>query len=53
MTGLKVINPGMYSLIQDSGRQGFHNIGITTGGPFDRDSFGWANTLCDLSLIHI
>lgn len=47
MTGLKVINPGMYTLIQDSGRQGFHNIGITTGGPFDSYSFGWANKLCN------
>ena len=47
MTGLKVINPGMYSLIQDGGRQGFHNIGITSGGPFDRYSFGWANKLCN------
>ena len=31
MTGFTVINPGMLSLIQDSGRYGFLDAGITTG----------------------
>ena len=47
MSGFTVVNPGMFSLIQDAGRHGFHNIGITTGGPFDNYSFNWANRLCD------
>lgn len=47
MSGLKVINPGMLSLIQDSGRHGFHNIGITSGGPLDGYSADWANRLCE------
>jgi biotin-dependent carboxylase-like uncharacterized protein len=49
MSGLMVINPGMLSLVQDAGRHGFHNIGITTGGPFDSYSADWANRLCENS----
>lgn len=49
MSGLKVINPGMLSLIQDTGRHGFHNIGITSGGPFDNYSADWANRLLENS----
>ena len=44
MSGLMVMNPGMLSLVQDAGRNGFHNIGITTGGPFDRYSADWAQS---------
>jgi len=44
--GLAVIHPGMQSLIQDSGRFGFHTIGLTTGGPLDYSAFRWANRLC-------
>ena len=47
MNGLKVIQPGVHSLLQDNGRYGFHTIGLTTGGPFDRNSFRWANRLCE------
>ena len=47
MTGFTVINPGMLSLIQDSGRYGFLDAGITTGGPFDNYSASWANKLCN------
>jgi len=46
MTGLKVIQPGVHSLIQDEGRFGNHHIGLTVGGPLDRHSFRWANKLC-------
>ncbi|PML81891.1 biotin-dependent carboxyltransferase family protein [Enterovibrio norvegicus] len=40
-----VINPGMLTLIEDSGRQGFQHLGITTGGPMDEHAFYWANRL--------
>lgn len=46
MMGFKVINPGMHSILQDKGRIGYHNLGITVGGAFDQYSFGWANQLC-------
>ncbi len=46
MSGLKVIQPGILSLPQDSGRYGMHGIGLTTGGPLDRHAFRWANRLC-------
>jgi biotin-dependent carboxylase-like uncharacterized protein len=46
MSGLKVIQPGIFSLSQDSGRFGLHGIGLTTGGPMDGDAFRWANRLC-------
>jgi len=45
-TGFKVLQPGILSLIQDSGRYGQHAIGLTTGGPLDKLSFDWANRLC-------
>ncbi len=47
MSGLKVIQPGINSHIQDRGRYGFHAIGLTTGGPLDFSSFCWANKLCN------
>ena len=42
---LLVKQPGLLSLLQDSGRFGAHNIGLTTGGPLDREAFDWANRL--------
>ena len=45
--GLKVIKPGIYSLLQDGGRYGQHSMGLTTGGPLDRSAFHWANLLCE------
>lgn len=45
--GLKVIKPGIFSLLQDSGRYGQHSMGLTTGGPLDRSAFRWANLLCE------
>ena len=45
-TGLLVKHPGMLSLIQDAGRFGAFNLGLTTGGPIDREAFHWANRLC-------
>lgn len=40
-----MIQPGVLSLIQDAGRFGRHNIGLTTGGPADPLAFRWANRL--------
>ncbi|MEE8365644.1 MAG: biotin-dependent carboxyltransferase family protein [Gammaproteobacteria bacterium] len=45
MSGFKVIQPGMLSLIQDLGRFGAHNLGLTHGGPLDRLAYDWANRL--------
>lgn len=45
--GLKVIKPGIFSLLQDGGRYGQHSMGLTTGGPLDRSAFHWANLLCE------
>ncbi len=44
---LVVKSPGMLSLIQDAGRFGYHNIGLTSGGPLDSEAFYWANRLLD------
>ena len=46
MSGLRVVQSGVHSLIQDEGRFGSHHIGLTVGGPLDRHSFRWANKLC-------
>ncbi|MEM0955188.1 MAG: biotin-dependent carboxyltransferase family protein [Pseudomonadota bacterium] len=45
MSGFRVLAPGMLSLIQDGGRFGRHDIGLTTGGPLDRLAMSWANRL--------
>lgn len=42
---LKVLQSGILSLIQDSGRFGQHGIGLTSGGPLDPLAFKWANRL--------
>ena len=47
---MKVIQPGVMALLQDGGRMGQHRIGLTTGGPLDREAFQWANRLCGNSL---
>lgn len=46
MNTFNVLNPGVMSLLQDSGRYGKHNIGLTVGGPMDPFAFYWANRLC-------
>ena len=45
MSGLTVKQPGLLSLLQDRGRYGAHNLGLTTGGPLDFIAFDWANRL--------
>jgi len=48
--GLLVKNPGMLSLLQDGGRFGCFNMGLTNGGPVDLNAFHWANRLCSNEL---
>ncbi len=45
MSGFLVQQPGLLSLLQDRGRYGAHNLGLTTGGPLDFVAFDWANRL--------
>lgn len=45
MNGFIVKQPGLLTLIQDRGRYGAHNLGLTNGGPLDPLAFDWANRL--------
>jgi allophanate hydrolase subunit 2 len=45
MSRFIVKQPGLLTLIQDRGRYGAHNLGLTNGGPLDPLSFDWANRL--------
>ncbi len=42
---LKVIQPGLLSLLQDRGRFGRHRIGLTNGGPLDAEAYDYCNRL--------
>lgn len=42
---LRIIEPGPLSLLQDLGRYGHQNIGVSPGGPMDAHAFHWANRL--------
>ena len=42
-----VLQPGILSLLQDSGRLGQHRIGLTNGGPLDPEAFYYCNRLLD------
>ena len=42
---MTVLQPGMLSLLQDSGRFGQHRLGLTTGGPVDREAFHYCNRI--------
>ena len=42
---LVVRQPGLLSLLQDPGRFGQHGIGLTTGGPLDREAFSLCQRL--------
>ena len=44
---LTIEKAGALSLLQDLGRYGFQDIGVTTGGPLDSHAFKWANKLLD------
>ena len=41
----RVVQPGILSLLQDSGRFGHHRIGLTNGGPLDPEAFQYCNRL--------
>ena len=43
--GLVVVNPGLYTTVQDSGRPGYAACGVSAGGEFDRSSAELANAL--------
>lgn len=45
MSHFQVLNPGVLSLIQDQGRFGQSQLGLTNGGPLDAGSANWANAL--------
>ncbi|KKO46213.1 allophanate hydrolase [Arsukibacterium ikkense] len=45
MSHFSVVNPGVLSLIQDQGRFGYSQLGLTNGGPLDAGSANWANAL--------
>ncbi len=44
---LTIEKAGVLSLLQDIGRYGYQDLGVTTGGPMDRKAFNWANKLLD------
>ncbi|MGB1198407.1 MAG: biotin-dependent carboxyltransferase family protein [Thalassotalea sp.] len=50
MSGFTVKLPGMLTLLQDSGRNGYYHLGLTNGGALDNTAFKWANRLCGNSL---
>ena len=45
MGQLKVIKGGAISLLEDLGRFGYQNMGLTTGGSMDEHASRWANRL--------
>ena len=45
MSGFTIKQPGLLTLVQDRGRFGAHNLGLTTGGPMDLLAYDWANRL--------
>ena len=47
MSGLKVTKPGVLATLQDWGRYGQRENGLSSGGPMDEHAFLWANRLLD------
>jgi allophanate hydrolase subunit 2 len=43
--GLRVIQPGLFTTVQDRGRPGYRSWGVPEGGAFDRDAAEMANAL--------
>jgi 5-oxoprolinase (ATP-hydrolysing) subunit C len=43
--GLSVVNPGLYTTVQDAGRTGYREWGVPGGGAFDVGSYELANAL--------
>lgn len=44
-SGMKILQPGVLSLVQDAGRQGVSHLGLTQGGVMDRHAWAWGNRL--------
>ncbi|MBR9828613.1 MAG: biotin-dependent carboxyltransferase [Oceanospirillales bacterium] len=44
-SGLRVLNPGILALVQDLGRFGYQQLGLSTGGAADEHAYLWANRL--------
>lgn len=44
---LHIEQAGPLSLLQDLGRYGYQDVGVTPGGAMDRHAFHWANRLLD------
>jgi biotin-dependent carboxylase-like uncharacterized protein len=44
-SGLRVLEPGLYTLVVDSGRQGYRSLGVPVGGAADRASLALGNAL--------
>jgi biotin-dependent carboxylase-like uncharacterized protein len=42
---MRVVQSGVLSLLQDSGRYGQHRLGLSNGGPMDREAFHYCNRL--------
>ena len=47
MSGFKVIKPGVLTTLQDWGRYGQRENGLSSGGPMDEHAFLWVNRLLD------
>ena len=45
--GISVLNGGLYTTVQDMGRTGYQNLGISSSGAMDQRSFHIANLLLD------
>ena len=43
--GMRVLQSGVLSLLQDRGRFGYHRLGLTNGGPLDSEAFHYCNRL--------
>ena len=43
--GMVIVNPGIYTTVQDEGRFGYEQFGVSPAGPMDRRSFHIANLL--------
>ena len=43
--GIQVIDPGIFTTVQDGGRTGYQQYGVTPSGPMDERAFAMANLL--------
>ena len=43
--GMVIVNPGIYTTVQDEGRFGYEQFGVSPAGPMDKRSFHIANLL--------